>query len=697
MLIPYMVICFIFGALFYFTKNIILISAVLSALFLTFYLGKRSLALFLAAFFVFGYISSYFQNEATEHKINKLMRFNKVEGYVVDKYNNNVLITNFKENYKILVNLKQARVGVGDYLIVNSNILLLPNYSKRFYYSKGIIAKANIINFKIQERNNIITFLIKNKYRLIEKLLDIDKISGAFLSGILFGYTKNIEDDYYKIFDELGITHILAVSGFNLGIIYLFFNKIFSNFSYILRKILTLCICFIFVFIAAFEASILRAFIMIVFLNIARFLKRPSSSINNLFLAMLLMLIRNIFLIFNGGFIFSFGATLGILLLNSYFKKYNDDISASISTFLFTFPIVLLYRGYFSLLSLMINILISPFVAFLTVASFISTTLYFIFEFDFILYFPLYLGRIFINFLKVIQDYNVLFYFNINYVTLFSYYFLIIINFVFVKLKNKRILNYVLGSILLLSILYKPNNLLISFINVGQGDSIFIETPNRHCILIDTGPSYLDYLAAESKVVPFIKKRGYNKIDLFIITHPHKDHFSGFDYILKNFHVKRVAASFKISNVDFLYLVKGDKILVDNVELDVLYPQNIIYKDDKNENALVLSLKYKDFSMLLPSDADLDNIDLESKVYDIIQLPHHGSINSMGLDTIKNYHFRNAIISVGKNNFGHPSVLLLDYLKDSGIKFYRTDVNGNILISTNGKKYFVKGDWNDSE
>ncbi|MCX7641130.1 MAG: ComEC/Rec2 family competence protein, partial [Elusimicrobiales bacterium] len=590
------------------------------------------------------------------------------DGFIAEKNSDSYLIANYKENYKILLYSNKELVP-GDYIIIYSKIEPIQVYKKKNYYSRGIIGKIKENkNFLVKDKGSILSYLIKNKYFLIDKLTALDKVAGGFIAAILFGYTSNLQDGY-KIFNDLGLSHFLAVSGFNLGIIFLFFNKIFVCFGANLRKILSLIVCFLFGFISSFEPSVLRAFIMFVFVSLSKVLKRPSSGLNNLFIAALLMLIFNPYLIFNKGFIFSYLATFSILLLGSYFKNVNNNnISSALSTFLFITPISLVYNGYFSIYGLILNIILSPFIGILTILSFLSSLAFLVFKLDFLLFPPLYFAKILFEVITNINKYNFFVFLNMNYFTLVTYYLLLLINLIIKKYKK---LNYILFLILVTSIFYNPKNLTINIINVGQGDSILIETPNKKTILIDTGPGFDSYVAAEEKIVPFIKRKGYNKIDLLIITHHHKDHFSGFNTILKNFDVYNIAAPFKLVNIKSTLLLKGDEVAVDGVILKVLYPEDFQQKDDKNENAIVLELSFKDFYMVLPSDVDLDNINLEKKNFDIIQLPHHGSIKSFDINTAEKYKFNIAVISVGKNNFGHPSSLLLEYLYGRGIKIFR--------------------------
>jgi competence protein ComEC len=102
-----------------------------------------------------------------------------------------------------------------------------------------------------------------------------------------------------------------------------------------------------------------------------------------------------------------------------------------------------------------------------------------------------------------------------------------------------------------------------------------------------------------------------------------------------------------------------------------------------------MELKYKNFSMLFTGDAEKEALECISGEFDIIKVPHHGSIYSLSKEMLDNSSIANAVISVGKNNFGHPSQLLIDEFDKRNIGVYRTDKNGDIVIVTSGNSYKI--------
>jgi competence protein ComEC len=254
--------------------------------------------------------------------------------------------------------------------------------------------------------------------------------------------------------------------------------------------------------------------------------------------------------------------------------------------------------------------------------------------------------------------------------------------------KRKIVLTAVI-LILVLSLFPWNSQLKIHFINVGQGDSIFIETPDKKTILIDTGPEYKNYIAARDKVLPFIKRKGYNRVDMLLITHFHMDHAGGLDYLLKGIRVNKIIVPEKPKNtgMDYTEVSKGDQIQIGSVKLKVLYPMEDEESQDRNENCIVLKLEYKGFSALLTADAEADQLDTIAGQFDVLKVSHHGSKASFSDKMLTGSSIETAVISVGKNSFGHPSQEVIKALKAEGIRVFRTDIDGDISIITGGESY----------
>lgn len=239
------------------------------------------------------------------------------------------------------------------------------------------------------------------------------------------------------------------------------------------------------------------------------------------------------------------------------------------------------------------------------------------------------------------------------------------------------------------------------YIDVGQGDSIFIESPEGKTMLIDCG----EYENIKS-VTDFLDAHSIDTIDVVIATHPHTDHMGGMATIFWNYDIKSVYMPKATSNtVSFEKLVEairdeglkikeakaGISIDFGDVEAEILAPCSGAYESLNNYSA-VIKISYKDVSYLFTGDAEVlsENEILESGAdisADVLKVGHHGSNSSTSKNFLKAVNPSCAVICVGKDNsYGHPKEKILDRLGD--IPVYRTDYNGTILVYTDGTKLF---------
>lgn len=261
-------------------------------------------------------------------------------------------------------------------------------------------------------------------------------------------------------------------------------------------------------------------------------------------------------------------------------------------------------------------------------------------------------------------------------------------------------------------VLASQQNLKVDFLDVGQGDSIFIETPQNHQILIDGGPNS-KVLEKLQGLMPFWDKT----IDIIVLTHPEKDHLAGLlsvlqtynaDYILWS-QVVRDTSEYnawadalikaKANGAQILTAESGLKIKAGNVLLDTIYPfENLSgkeLKDTSNDTCVVVRIVFNKNSFLFTGDisakAEKQIVASESVASNVLKVSHHGSKYSTSGVFLAAVSPAFAVISDGKNNsYGHPALEVLQILDKFGIKVLRTDQIGDIIIESNGNNIIIK-------
>ena len=251
--------------------------------------------------------------------------------------------------------------------------------------------------------------------------------------------------------------------------------------------------------------------------------------------------------------------------------------------------------------------------------------------------------------------------------------------------------------------------LTVAFLDVGQGDAIFIETPSGNQVLVDGGKDKT-VLRALGSVMPFYDR----SIDMVVATHPDKDHIGGLFEIGKRFSVAAFASSgvafddalyrsiidiFKARGAYMVPLVRGRRIaLGDGVYMEVLFPDRILPPGiDTNTSSVVLRITYGDTSFLLTGDAPRVIEEYVVKTFggalrsDVLKLGHHGSRTSSSKVFLSAVSPRYAVISAGKGNrYGHPHKEVTDTLKAMNIPAFATYEKGTVVFESDGEEIFVK-------
>jgi competence protein ComEC len=255
----------------------------------------------------------------------------------------------------------------------------------------------------------------------------------------------------------------------------------------------------------------------------------------------------------------------------------------------------------------------------------------------------------------------------------------------------------------------KPSELLrVYFFDIGQGDSIFIDSPSHGRVLIDGGPNR-SVLSELGKILPFYDKR----IDFVIETHPDKDHIGGLPEVLNRYNVgmfmepgvesenkidDELHKVIKEKNIPTVLARRGMVInFQDETKLQILFPNQDVSRWETNDASIVAKLMYGDKSFLFTGDSPtkaeniLMSMDKNILDSDILKVGHHGSRTSTSFLYAEVVSPEYAIISAGKNNsYGHPHKETLDSLNKVGAKILSTINLGTIKIETDGKNLIIK-------
>lgn len=255
--------------------------------------------------------------------------------------------------------------------------------------------------------------------------------------------------------------------------------------------------------------------------------------------------------------------------------------------------------------------------------------------------------------------------------------------------------------VLLLTVLAGAAELSVHFLDVGQGDSIAIQSPSGSWVLIDGG----EEPAGRKVVVPYLQSQGVERLEMVIITHPHSDHIGGLNPVLESISVGMVLADGQVHtsrtyerllltidslDIPFVLARRGQVYdLGGGAKLHILHPQEIAYSD-LNNNSVAARLVYGQVAFLFTADGEAE---MEAEVLrsgqtlqsEVLKVGHHGSSTSTTKEFLQSVSPMLAVISVGAGNrYGHPAKEVVARLESFGAEVLRTDLEGTIVVTTDG-------------
>jgi len=574
-----------------------------------------------------------------------------------------------------------------------NSVFNLFSYKKYLYNQKiFFIMKADKI---ILLKNNQNIFL---KFK--SKIIDIsnNRKTSKYLKAFILGDTSLINDNVMKSYQKNGVSHLFAISGMHISLITLILNKIIKK-----NKIFICLFILFYMFLTSFSPSIMRAGIFFILLFINKKYKLNIKIINVLLFTLFVSLLINPFLITRVGFQYSFIISFFLIKCTKILKnksKTKSLLLVSLIAFISSIPISVNNFFQINILSIIYNLIFVPLVSSIL---FPLSLIAFIFK-------PLdILLNVFINILEnlslFLSNINIgIFTFGkISLIFIIIYYFILL--FITNNFKLKR--NYIF-LIILIFLFYNRallnRNIEITYLDVGQGDSIYINLPyNNGSILIDTGGnSSKTYSLGKEVISKYIYSNGIRKIDYMIITHGDYDHIGEAIEVVDSIKIKNVILNcgqfndlennlikvLENKNIKYYSCIK--EINIGKYRLEFL--NNKIYNNE-NDNSIVIYTNLNNYKFLFMGDAGVEvEYDLIDKYnlnnIDFLKVGHHGSKTSSSKEFIDNIKPKYSLISVGLNNkFGHPNEDVLNSLSDS--KIYRTDIDGSVKVKLNKNAYVI--------
>ena len=552
------------------------------------------------------------------------------------------------------------------------------------------------------------------------------------LSSIILGKAaSDLPEDSKEDFKKTGTIHILVVSGMHLAIL---IGVILAILRLIrlptpLSLIVITLVNLLYVLIAGAGPSIIRAAVMAEIAVIGQAVDRTKDFLNTAAIAALALLIIDPTNLFNIGFQLSFAATFSLVWLAPVIEEKikqkikSENIMASffvsmtavsIAPVLLTFPIILNNFNQLSLAAPLTNMLIISWAQILLLLGF-STAISGIFFLPLARVLAFFLLPLLVL-LKTIVSYFASLPFACIYLPPVPFAAILIYYFLMCFKQIKRALVVLLVFILFTGILGASagSDLVVTVLDVGQGDSILVESPSGKKMLVDGGDRAGKVDMGKRVVVPFLRKKGISYLDIVVLTHPHSDHLGGLIYVLENIKAGMVLDP-AIPHTSYLYqkflsLIKSKDIpfktalagqvidLGDGVSAQILAPtEPLIEESELNNNSIVIKLVYKDTSLLLMGDAEKEEEERLLELYpdalaaDVLKAGHHGSRTSSSPEFLEAVAPETAIISCGKGNkFKHPHQSTLKKFEEMGIKVYRTDQDGAVVIKSDGGEVSIQ-------
>ncbi len=663
------------------------------------------------------------------------------------------------EEDKLLIYLSDAdgEYPVGTVLSLSGTIYPMEEptnpgqFNSRLYYAgRGIsysvyAESAQILSVRPAPVRNYLLRLRQKLTNVYQTVLN-EEDSGV-LEAMLLGEKGNLDAELKALYQKNGISHVLAISGLHISLLGLSLYRLLrrTTGSYILAGIPTILFLWGYSWMTGGSVSTVRAALMCLLAVAADLVGRSYDTLTSVGAVALVLMATEPLCVHQSAFLLSFGAVAAIALIQPVFRMYRErmgwllgSLSVSFSVLLVTFPLLLWFFYEYPLYSTLLNLLVIPLMSLLLVSGLvcglgglISFRLAGAAAVPCHLILSLYqwagekmlcLPGALLKFGRPAL-WKVLCYYMFLCVCLFLLYGERRRKKYWMKSDpypfRKRILVGCMGM-LLCGILLLGFRVRTGFeavmLDIGQGDSIYLRSPDGTTFLMDSGSSNVSQVGAY-RILPFLKFQGVSTLDYLMISHMDQDHISGVAELIadgrtaggirighavlpglkeKDSAYLDTEALLKDAGIPVLYMNTGDRLEGGGMSLTCLWPMAETTSDDRNELCLTLLAEYRDFQMLLTGDIGSEteerllNAGLLSRI-EVLKAAHHGSRYSTSAAFLQRTRPTLSLISCSATNrYGHPGEETLRRLRDAGSHVRITKDCGAIRVWTDGKEVRVK-------
>lgn len=545
------------------------------------------------------------------------------------------------------------------------------------------------------------------------------------MSAIVLGRREKVKEEETYLYRQSGCMHLFAVSGLHVSMLMGIFMWIIQRIPVGFKsgRIALILMLIAYGILTGFSISCIRSVIMIIMTIIARLFGRRYDIPSAIAMAGIVILLINPKELFSAGFLLSFSAVAAITIVSPYLVKYTGAGKLKVfypafSVSVVTFPVILYYYNDAPVYSVFINIIVIPVMSLLFVMGILCLAAA-------LIYMPVsgffsasvhYILAFYEKLCRTCTDniYNFRLKGHIEIRNIIICYLFFVLILIIIKINKREISNRIICMLSVISMFFilmydpLPACLQITMLDVGQGDGIYIKTPDNRAIMIDGGSMDEDSLSRYT-LEPFLNYMGDMRIDMWFITHMDKDHYSGLAGMIERSCINKISIGTLVlpditDKEEFTELLKyrdcfekicfiraGSVINAGKVTFSCLNPKRETehYKN-ANDYSLVLNLIYNDFNMLFTGDisSETEREILENvPECDVLKVAHHGSEYSSCSEFLDKTKAKIALISAGEDNsYGHPDKKVLERLRQRNTDIFVTMDSGAVMLSTDGKR-----------